>query len=50
MLRSPATRWILGFAAFVAVLGVLRYKPWVRNGSGTESGPSHGLRETLTVG
>jgi NitT/TauT family transport system substrate-binding protein len=50
MLRSPATRWILGFAAFVAVLGVLRYKPWVRNGSGTEGGRNHGLRESLTVG
>src|ERR1019366_7552391 len=50
MFRSPATRWILGVAAFIALLGLLRYKPWVRNGSGMDGRPNHGPRERLTVG
>ena len=28
MLRSPITRWLVGIVAFIAVLGVLRFKPW----------------------
>ncbi len=28
MLRSPFTRWVVGIVAFIAVLGVLRFKPW----------------------
>ena len=28
MLRSPMTRWLVGIFAFIAVLGVLRFKPW----------------------
>ena len=28
MLRSSSARWILGILAFIAVLGVLRFKPW----------------------
>ena len=28
MLRSPITRWLLGAIALIAVLGVLRFKPW----------------------
>jgi NitT/TauT family transport system substrate-binding protein len=27
-LRSPLTRWILGVVALIAVLGLLRFKPW----------------------
>jgi NitT/TauT family transport system substrate-binding protein len=50
MFRSSAARWILGVAAFIAVLGLLRYKPWLRDGSGTDGGPDRGPRERLTVG
>ena len=28
MFRSPITRWTLGVIALIAVLGVLRFKPW----------------------
>ncbi len=28
MLRSPITRWLVGIAAFIVILGVLRFKPW----------------------
>ena len=28
MLRSPLTRWIVGVIAFIAILGLLRFKPW----------------------
>jgi NitT/TauT family transport system substrate-binding protein len=31
MFRSAMVRWLLGFVVFVAVIGVLRYKPWRRN-------------------
>jgi hypothetical protein len=50
MVRSPATRWILGVAAFIAVLGLLRYKPWLRSGPGMNAEPNDGPHERLTVG
>src|SRR6185503_11607330 len=28
MLRSPLTRWLVGIVAFIAVLGLVRFKPW----------------------
>src|ERR1043166_1603083 len=28
MLRSPLTRWIVGIVAFMAILGLMRFKPW----------------------
>jgi NitT/TauT family transport system substrate-binding protein len=43
-LRSPGARWILGTLAFIAVLGVLRFKPWQHGGADGEA------RERLTVG
>jgi NitT/TauT family transport system substrate-binding protein len=45
MFRSSATRWIAGSVALLAVLAVVRYKPWQR-------GPAHifQARETLAVG
>jgi NitT/TauT family transport system substrate-binding protein len=45
MFRWSAARWIAGSVAFLAVLTVVRYKPWQR-------GPAHVFqaRETLTVG
>lgn len=45
LLRSFAARWILGAVAFTAVLGILRYKPWVSRNA--VSGPP---REELHVG
>ena len=33
MLRSPLTRWLVGIVAFIAVLGLLRFKPWQRGSS-----------------
>jgi NitT/TauT family transport system substrate-binding protein len=50
MFRSSAARWILGVVAFIAVLGLLRYKSWVRSAAGMLGGPNHGFRERLTVG
>jgi hypothetical protein len=50
MFHSSAARWILGVAVFIAVLGLLRYKPWLREGSSTDGGPNRGPRERLTVG
>jgi NitT/TauT family transport system substrate-binding protein len=50
MFRSSAARWILGAAAFLAILGLLRYQPWQREGSGGDGGYGHGPRESLTVG
>jgi NitT/TauT family transport system substrate-binding protein len=43
-LRSPGARWILGAFAFIALLGVLRFKPWRHAGADAEA------RERLTVG
>lgn len=28
MLRSSISRWILGMLVLIAVLGILRFKPW----------------------
>ncbi len=28
MLRSPLTRWIIGIVAFIAILALVRFKPW----------------------
>lgn len=43
-LRSSGVRWIAGTLAFIAVLGVLRFKPWHHGGTYGEA------RERLTVG
>lgn len=54
--RSPGARWILGSLAFIAILGVLRFKPWRQHG-GFQSGASanagaddNDTRERLSVG
>ncbi len=48
MLRSSVSRWVLGLVALVAVLGLIRFKPWQRltatGGGGAEA------RERLNVG
>src|ERR1700760_2808798 len=45
MLRSSAARWITGAVAFVALITVLRFKPW-------QGKPANAIeaRETLAVG
>ena len=35
MFRSSAARWIIGVIAVIAVLGLLRYKPWQRGAQET---------------
>jgi len=49
MFRSSAARWIIGVVAFIAVLGVLRYKPWQRGAQQTAS-QTNEAREKLNVG
>ena len=48
MIRSSAAKWIGGFVLFVALLAVLRYRPWETPAGETATGDSH--REELTVG
>src|ERR1017187_8399977 len=50
MFRSSAARWITGAVAFLVILTVLRYKPWVRNGWSGNGGAGRAARERLTVG
>ena len=48
MLRSSLARWVIGILAFIAVLGVLRFKPWKNlGGAGNESAL---MRQQLSVG
>ncbi|HEX8494750.1 MAG TPA: hypothetical protein VF658_18035 [Pyrinomonadaceae bacterium] len=48
MLRSSLARWIAGTLALIAVLGVLRYKPWRHVGG---AGDAKALaRAQLSVG
>lgn len=35
MFRSSLTRWVAGTLALIAVLAVLRFKPWQRIGGGS---------------
>lgn len=47
MRRSPLFRWIVGAILLVALLGVVRGRPWERQGGQTALAPA---RETLAVG
>ena len=49
MFRSSAARWIIGVIAVIAVLGLLRYKPWQR-GAQRDAGLTDEAREKLNVG
>jgi hypothetical protein len=49
MFRSSAARWIIGVIAVIAVLGLLRYKPWQR-GARQTAGLTDEAREKLNVG
>ncbi len=45
MLRSSVARWVLGAVLLIAVLGLVRFKPWQRGGGAGGDG-----RERLSVG
>lgn len=49
MFRSSTARWILGLTAFLAIISLLRFRPWERGGKQQLDQISKG-RETLTVG
>jgi hypothetical protein len=49
MFRSSAARWIIGVIAVIAVLGLLRYKPWQRGPLETANQTGE-AREKLNVG
>jgi NitT/TauT family transport system substrate-binding protein len=48
--RSPLLRWGVGALAAVAILGVLRAKPWHRGSSALSQGADGPTRQTLAVG
>ena len=48
MFRSSITRWVVGTLALIAVLGVLRFKPWRHFGGATDG--SALARAQLNVG
>jgi hypothetical protein len=48
MFRSSVVRWVLGLLVLIAVLGVIRFKPW-RLGSHSASQQAQ-AREDLRVG
>ncbi len=50
MFRSSAARWIIGVIAFIAVLGLLRYKPWQRGSTEQTADQTGEARERLNVG
>jgi NitT/TauT family transport system substrate-binding protein len=49
MFRSSAARWIIGVVAVIALLGLLRFKPWQRGAQQTADLAS-ATREKLNVG
>ena len=50
MTRSPLLRWGLGALAAVAVLGVLRAKPWRPAPAAAPAAPGTAQQQTLAVG
>lgn len=49
MFRSSAARWLIGAVAVIALLGLLRFKPWQRGAQQTAD-QSAAARESLNVG
>jgi len=49
MMRSPVLRWTIGALAAVALLAVLRLKPWKPADHAVQGSPTE-MRETLAVG
>lgn len=50
MLRSSSARLALGLVAFIALLGLVRYKPWQRLGGPGAGGDASQARQQLSVG
>jgi NitT/TauT family transport system substrate-binding protein len=50
MFRSSTARWLLAIIVIIAVLGVLRFKPWQRFGGRGATGGSAQARQQLNVG
>jgi len=50
MLRSSTARWSIGLVVFIAALGVLRYKPWVRTVRQADATHAADGRDLLKVG
>jgi NitT/TauT family transport system substrate-binding protein len=50
MFRSSTARWIVGLTVFIAVIGLLRYKPWLRTNRQADATHTAGGRELLQVG
>jgi hypothetical protein len=49
MFRSSVFRWVLGLLLLIAVLGVIRFKPWQLGSRGAASQQAQ-VREDLKVG
>ena len=49
MFRSSIVRWILGFVVFLAVIGMLRFRPWQRSDAKQAGPASADQREMLKV-
>ena len=50
MFRSSVVRWVLGLLLVIAVLGVIRFKPWRFGSDGAASSQQAQVREDLRVG
>jgi ferric-dicitrate binding protein FerR (iron transport regulator) len=50
MFRSTGARLALGAVILVALLGVLRYKPWQRGAQTASTATTEQARERLNVG
>jgi hypothetical protein len=49
MFRSSTVRWLAGFIAVIAVISIVRLKPWQKRG-GEGAGDNKGPKEVLQVG
>jgi len=49
MFRSSAARWITGFVVFLAIVGLLRFKPWRQAGQSANNVGTTDPREELRV-
>ena len=50
MFRSSMVRWVLGLLLLIAVLGVIRFKPWRLASNDNATSQQAQVREDLRVG